>query len=53
MTTETFRYDMATFNGPRLILITDDSPSKRSAIPQLGTIVLPSASQRRAWERTR
>ena len=47
----TFRYDLATWNGPRIILITDDSPTKRSAIPLLGTVVLPSALQRK-WGRT-
>lgn len=53
MTTETFRYDVATWNGPRVILITDASPSKRSAIPLLGTVVLPASSQRYDWERNR
>lgn len=46
----TFRYDLAWFNSPRLILITEDT-GKRSSVPLLGTVVLPSASQRRAWER--
>ena len=45
-----FRYDLARWNGPRLILVTDDSPSKRSSIPLLGTVVLPSATQdERVW----
>ena len=47
----TFRYDVATWNGPRVILITDESPSQRSAIPLLGVVVLPSASQQYHWER--
>jgi hypothetical protein len=47
----TFRYDVATWNGPRVILITNESPSKRSNIPLLGTVVLPSASQQYHWER--
>lgn len=45
---ETFRYDLATLNGPRLILVMGDSPSKRSDIPLLGTVVLPSATR---WRR--
>ena len=45
-----FRYDLARWNGPRLILVTDDSPSKRSSVPLLGTVVLPSATQdERVW----
>jgi len=48
-----FRYDLATWNGPRVILITNESPSKRSSIPLLGTVVLPSATQRHDWERNR
>ena len=43
---ETFRYDLATWNGPRLILITDLA-GKRSTVPLLGTVVLPSATQTR------
>jgi hypothetical protein len=35
-----FRYDLATWNGPRLILITD-LVGKRSTVPLLGTVVLP------------
>ena len=51
--TNEFRYDFATWNGPRIILITDESPTKRSSIPPLGVVVLPSASQRYDWERNR
>jgi hypothetical protein len=40
-----FRYDLNKWNGPRLILITDESPTKRSNIPLLGIVVLPSATQ--------
>ena len=39
-----FRYDLATWNGPRVILITD-SVGKRSDVPLLGYVVLPSATQ--------
>jgi hypothetical protein len=39
-----FRYDLATWNGPRVILVTDNV-GKRSTVPLLGYVVLPSASQ--------
>lgn len=41
-----FRYDLDRFNGCRVILI-EDVYGKRSAAPLLGTVVLPSATQRR------
>lgn len=40
-----FRYDLADFNSPRIILITDESPNRRSEIPLLGYVVLPACSQ--------
>ena len=35
-----FRYDLANFNEPRIILITD-LVGKRSDVPRLGYVVLP------------
>jgi hypothetical protein len=46
---ETFRYDLARWNGPRLVLITE-AYGKRSSEPLLGTVVLPSTTQdERVW----
>lgn len=42
---QTFRYDLATLGSPRIILITD-TIGKRSDIPLLGYVVLPSACYR-------
>lgn len=36
----TFRYDLASFDEPRIILITDLVGSRR-AVPRLGYVVLP------------
>ena len=37
---QTFRYDLASFTEPRVILITD-LIGKRSEVPRLGYVVLP------------
>ena len=37
---ETFRYDVANWHEPRIILITELT-GKRSECPRLGTVVLP------------
>jgi hypothetical protein len=36
-----FRYDLAAFNDPRIILITDHN-GKRSELPRLNYVVLPA-----------
>jgi hypothetical protein len=41
MTNETFRYDLASPTEPRIILITDLN-GKRSTLPRLSYVVLPS-----------
>lgn len=41
-----FRYDLNVWNGARVILITDKT-GKRSTVPLLGTVVLPSATQQK------
>jgi hypothetical protein len=41
MTESTFRYDIANFNEPRIILI-DNLCGKRSTVPRLGYVVLPN-----------
>jgi hypothetical protein len=38
---ECFRYDIANFGEPRIILITD-LVGKRSTVPRLGHVVLPN-----------
>jgi hypothetical protein len=40
-TKETFRYDIASFREPRIILITDAN-GRRSEVPRLGHVVLPN-----------
>jgi hypothetical protein len=40
MTNETFRYDVAAYSEPRIILITD-LIGRRSDVPRLGYVVLP------------
>ncbi len=40
-TKETFRYDLASFREPRVILIIDAN-GKRSEVPRLGYVVLPN-----------
>lgn len=39
-TESVFRYDIANYGEPRIILITD-LVGKRSDVPRLGTVVLP------------
>lgn len=45
---ETFRYDLASLNEPRVVLITDLC-GKRSALPRLGYVVLPTRGLKRKW----
>lgn len=40
----TFRYDLASWTEPRVILIENDL-GKRSEVPRLGYVVLPSANR--------
>jgi hypothetical protein len=43
-TKPTFRYDLASWKEPRIILI-EDANGKRSDVPRLGYVVLPSANR--------
>lgn len=41
---EIFRYDLASFSEPRIILITD-LIGKRSDVPRLGYVVIPQTAK--------
>ena len=45
---ETFRYDLASLREPRIVLITD-LRGKRSGLPRLGYVVLPTRGLKRKW----